>query len=395
MKIATLPLHGKFSILFTCLLLSAQLASAGKHNFNPAADRFTTANQTVATWSEKKLSPLSTTESLAANLYLLQPDNSLILADGFYAQYNDAYHDSVTIEDALKLTNPSENVGLIRYGRTLVLERRPIIKANDTLFLKLWKTTQRSYQIELVTSFATNIGLQAFLVDAYLNTSTALGLATTVKVNFAVNADAASGATNRFKIVFKPAAAPSPLPVTFTDVKAFRQAASVMVKWNVENEINIAKYEVEKSLNGKDFSAVNTTLAAGKNSLTGNYSWADENPANGTSFYRIKSIGTDGSGQYTAIIKVSILQSAASFNVYPNPVTGSKVTLQMDNQPAGIYQLKLINNAGQVIYTNRILINSNSLSQTINPGREMPKGIYHLEVTNADNTVQLKKVVVQ
>jgi hypothetical protein len=238
--------------------------------------------------------------------------------------------------------------------------------------------------------------LQAHLIDSYLNTSTALGIATTIKINFAVNADAASAATNRFKIVFKPvAAASSPLPVTFTDVKASRQAANVTVKWNVENEINITKYEVEKSLNGKDFSVVNTTLAAGKNSLTGKYSWADENPAKTISFYRIKSIGADGSIQYTAVMKVSVIQTAASFAVYPNPVTGNKINLQMENQPTGIYQVNLINIAGQVIYSSRISINSSSLAQAINPDRKMSKGIYHLEITSADNNIQVKKVVVQ
>ncbi|MDB5277205.1 MAG: type sorting protein [Ferruginibacter sp.] len=386
MKTATLP--GKFSIFVTCLLMSALFTFAGTHDINTAGNRSTARN--------KCFSPLGTTESLAANLYLLQPDNSLILADGFYAQYNDAYHDSVTKEDALKLTNPSENVGLTRYGKTLVLERRPIIKANDTLFIKLWKTTQRSYHLELITNFITNIGLQAYLLDAYLNTSTALGLATTIKVNFAVNADAASAATNRFKIVFKPAAAPSPLPVTFTDVKALRQAASVLLKWNVENEINISKYEVERSLNGKDFSVVNTTLAAGKNSLTGSYSWADQTPSGNTSFYRIKSIGTDGSDvQYTSVMKVNMLQNDMSFTVYPNPVTANKINLQLANQPAGVYQVKLIDITGQVLYTSRISVNTNSLSQIIDLERKFPKGIYHLGITSPDNNIQVKRIVVQ
>ena len=84
--------------------------------------------------------PLGLTESIRTTLYLLQPDNSTILADGVYTEYNNLYHDSVTLEDAIKFTNILENIGLVRYGKTLAVERRPIIKANDTLFIKLWKT---------------------------------------------------------------------------------------------------------------------------------------------------------------------------------------------------------------------------------------------------------------
>jgi hypothetical protein len=90
-----------------------------------------------------------------------------------------------------------------------------------------------------------------------------------------------------------------------------------------------------------------------------------------------------------------MLPGAATFTVYPNPATGNKINLQIENQPVGMYQVKLINIAGQVIYTNRVSVNSNSFSLTINPGKEMPKGIYHLQLTSAGNDIQLKRVVVQ
>jgi hypothetical protein len=371
MKTLTLPQQGIFSILFICLL------SPG------------------FTFAGKSFSPLSTTESLAANLYLLQPDNSTILADGFYAQYNDAYHDSVTIEDALKLTNPSENIALIRYGRTLVLERRPIIKANDTLYLKLWKTTQRRYQVELISSFATNVGLQAYLVDSYLNSNTPLAIAGTIKVDFTVNADPASAATNRFKIIFKSAASSSPLPVTFTDVKAFRLGEDVTIRWSVENEINMAKYEVEKSGDAKTFSLLSSRVVKGASNTSASYSCVDESGAKLNTFYRIKSIGNDGSIKYTQVMKISGLQNVSSFTVYPNPIVGNNINYQLNAQASGIYQVKIINIAGQIVYNNKLVANGNGLTQTIHPDKEMKKGIYQMEVRDAQQNVQVKTILVQ
>ena len=368
----------KFFLKYS-FLLSPLLSTAGKPALN----------------SSKNLSPLGLTESIRTSLYLLQPDNSTILADGVYTEYNNLYHDSVTLEDAIKFTNILENIGLLRYGKTLAVERRPIIQANDTLFIKLWKTTQRNYQIELTTNFATNVGLQAFFVDSYLNTSSSLGLAAITKINIAVNADPASSATNRFKIIFKPLASLAPLPVTFTSVKAYRQNSKIAVNWKVENEINMAKYDVERSVDGKDFLLVNTTLVNGTNNISGNYLWLDDSRITGNMFYRIKSVSLSGISKYTAVMKVASMQPGASFTVYPNPVKGNTINLQIENQPTGIYQVKLMNISGQVVYNGKLSVSSNSMSQSLNVGKAMPKGIYQLQVKNADNSTQVKSVMVQ
>ena len=71
--------------------------------------------------------------------------------------------------------------------KLLSVERRPIITANDTLFIKLWKTTQRRYQLELVANMVTNTGLKAFFVDSYLNTSVPVGIEGNTIINFCYN----------------------------------------------------------------------------------------------------------------------------------------------------------------------------------------------------------------
>lgn len=337
--------------------------------------------------------PLGLTESIRTTLYLLQPDNSTIMADGVYTEYNNLYHDSVTLEDAIKFTNILENIGLVRYGKTLAVERRPIIKANDTLFIKLWKTQKRNYQIELITNLSTNVGLEAFFVDSYLNTSTSIGLAATVKINFIVNADAASCATNRFKIIFKPFVAP--LPLVFTLINAYRITEKIAVNFKVENETNRSKYEVERSLNGKDFLLVNPTLVNVANNTSGNYLWIDNNHITGNIFYRIKTVTSKGAIIYSDTVKVSSIQKNPSFMVYPNPLIGSTINLQIQNQQAGIYQVKLMNIFGQVVCTNKLTVSSDNMLLSFNTGKALLKGMYQLEIKNADNLTQVKTVMVQ
>jgi hypothetical protein len=193
----------------------------------------------------------------------------------------------------------------------------------------------------------------------------------------------------------KPAPSFAPLPVTFSAETAIRQGGNVAVKWTVENEINMAGYEVEKSPDAKAFTSVAVKLVSGTNNASGNYSWTDENPSMATVFYRIKSIGTNGSYKYAPVIQVAASQTVGSFSVYPNPVKGNDITVQIQNQLAGTYQVLLINMQGQVAFKNTISLNSSNMSQTISMGKQQPKGIYQLEITGADNIRRMTKLVVQ
>ncbi len=383
-----------FTLLLTAFFLFISLVSfSGEIKNNTAALSFYGNCSSVL---KASTSPLTGTKSLRTNLYLLNDNNSTILADGVLAEYNNLYHDSVYLEDAYKFTNSGENLGLIRYGAVLAIERRPVISTSDTLFFKLWKTTLRNYQFEFVTINLYHPGMQAFLEDAYLGTRTLIALGGTTKMNFSVNTNAASANVNRFRIVYQTTFAAVPLPVAFTSFKGYQQSNIISIDWKVENEINIEKYDVERSLNGTDFIKVNSIAVDGINSAYNSYSWIDDNPFNGINFYRIKSVCRDGSKKNSLIIKVTYGKTGAGYiTIYPNPIEGNMVNLQFTNQPTGIYQVRMINNNGQVVYSGRLHISSGNISQTLFTDKKLAGGIYQLEIKAPNNTVYIRKAIVQ
>jgi hypothetical protein len=332
-----------------------------------------------------------TSQFLRTNLYLLNADNSLILADGIFAEFNDAFSDSVLLEDAPKFSNINENIALVRYNNVLAAERRPIVKNTDTIFLKLWKTTARNYQFEFIpiNLNATEIILQ----DSYLNTNTNLNLATATKINFTIDANAASAATNRFRIVFKISTV---LPVTISSVKAAQVNNNIAVEWKVENEINMLKYEVEKSTSGTVFTSMYSVSVNGSANTNNTYNWLDVNATQGNNFYRIKTFGNNGEIKYSAIVKVTINSSkTSSMKIYPNPVTNNTINLQLANQPKGNYMLKLTNNIGQTIYSTTMQSNSTNSTLSINIPGKLTSGVYNLEVNTPDNKKSTQSVIVK
>jgi len=328
---------------------------------------------------------------LRTNLYLVNTDNSLLLADRLFAEFNDVFSDSVLLEDAPKFSNINENIALVRNNNVLAAERRPVVNSTDTIYFKLWKTTARKYQFEFIP---TNLNVaEIILQDSYLNTSTNLSLIAATRINFTVDANAASAATNRFRIVFKNATV---LPVTISSVKAGQHNNGVTVEWKVANEINMLGYEVEKSTSSTVFTSSYSVKVNGSNNVNNTYNWFDVNATQGNNFYRIKSIGNNGEVIYSAVVKVTINNSkTSSLKIYPNPVTNNTINLQLANQPIGNYLLKLTNNIGQTIYSTNMQINSTYSTLSINIPGKLTSGVYNLEVNTPDNKTSAQTVIVE
>src|SRR5204863_9841016 len=176
---------------------------------------------------------------------------------------------------------------------------------------------------------------------------TAVNMIGTTTYDFTVTSDVNSAAANRFRIVFKPQ---SNLPVTFTSVAANEKNNGVSVEWKVENELNISSYDVEKSVDGRNFTKMFNTVATGQNSGgAAVYNWLDLKSVTGDNFYRIRSISKDGKAAYSKVVKVAVIKGRSGFAVFPNPVSDGIIALQMNNIPAGIYSVRLINNDGQTL----------------------------------------------
>ncbi len=337
--------------------------------------------------------PAAGTGQIITTLNLLNADNSTTLADGVIAEFDNLYDAAIDLDDALKFTNSNENLSIVRDNSTLVAERRPALGFNDTVNFKLTTTTQRAYQFVFDATGLEQPGMMGFLEDSYLGTSTMVNLSGTTTVNFSINAVAASASANRFRIVFKPSM--NVLPLTISNVKAFEKNSNIVVEWKVENELNMVKYDVEKSTDGAAFTGINTINVTGANNAYNTYSSLDVKPVQGNNFYRIKCYDKSGAITYSTIVKIAMGKSESGFSIYPNPVTGNVINLLMNNQPAGLYQLKVTNTIGQVVFMKSIQNNGGNTIEALNTGAKLAAGIYQIEIVGKDNNHNTQKVIVE
>jgi len=223
---------------------------------------------------------------------------------------------------------------------------------------------QQTYQFAFVADNLIQQGLTAILKDTYKNTSTPISLEDTTKINFDVNADAASQGAGRFFIVFQNASA-SPLPVTFISVKASQQTTgnnNVIVQWNVTNQLNIKEYELERSVDGITFFKVATITA--KDGISVQYNLVDSQASIGENFYRILSINSNSSFQYSKIVNLEIGTNPLT-TIYPNPIINNTIGLQLSNMPFGDYRVRFLNIKGQELMKLSISISSSIYNKKI------------------------------
>lgn len=327
---------------------------------------------------------------LRTNLYGVKADASTFLTDGNLIQYNETYSNKIDRLDARKLVNSAENLGIKSGGKELAIERRHGIVESDTVFYNLTGVIAQNYQLEFIASGLTAYGLQGYVEDTYLSTQTLLTMDGVTKVNFAVTSAAGSKAANRFRIVFRQAPLAA-LPVTFILVKAYQKESDIAVEWKVENEKDMQQYEVEKSLDGVRFSKSGALNAV--NTGTQSYQWIDGHATPGTNYYRIRSIDQDGKVNYSTIVKVAVAFAKPSIGIYPNPITDGIIHLQLVNQPAGMYGMKLLNSLGQVIVSKQVGHAGGNATENIKWDYNLAHGVYHLEVTKPGGEVVVIKVM--
>lgn len=114
-----------------------------------------------------------------------------------------------------------------------------------------------------------------------------------------------------------------PLPVTFISFEAKKIAAGIQLTWKVAGEENIARYEVERSTDGSNFTKIGTVNKSGLDT----YNYDDATVVNSALYYRIKNLDNDGKYKYSSIARFINGRSEVVLKAFPQPVKG-QLTIQ-------------------------------------------------------------------
>ncbi|WP_347156440.1 T9SS C-terminal target domain-containing protein [Pontibacter chitinilyticus] len=170
------------------------------------------------------------------------------------------------------------------------------------------------------------------------------------------------------------------LPVELVSFTAKLKADLVELAWQTASEKESDHYDVERSIGNSLFEPIGRVAGKGTTAQVSDYTFTDEQPQPGTSYYRLKQTDTDGSYTYSAVATVVRAATESIVRVYPTmaeqflevdtggqieqqamvldmlgrqvmvqrlPETTSHYTLNVASLRGGTYVLVLLNAAGR------------------------------------------------
>ena len=185
----------------------------------------------------------------------------------------------------------------------------------------------------------------------------------------------------------------SALPVKFGALKAFEDPAGVKIKWTNYTETNILHYTVEHSSDSRTFTTLGKINPSLNNGNAADYFSIDSLPFSGNNFYRIAALETNGNIIYSMIVRINLDKSTPGILVFPNPVQGSQVYLQLTDIPKGVYDIKIINISSQLILKRSLSHDGGSLGIPLGVAGSLKPGLYFIQLYNKEMQLQSKFIM--
>ena len=147
----------------------------------------------------------------------------------------------------------------------------------------------------------------------------------------------------------------------------------MFLSWENNDDTEVRTYEVQRSLNGTDF----TDIAAIASDRSGKYNVTDYTASGNKLYYRIKAVSLNERTTLSPVVFISTSQMS-SFQALPNPVLNQQLSISATGLPKGEYVVKMFNPAGIIQVSKKIVVgNENQFAGTMELP-DLPKGVYIL-----------------
>ncbi|RYE14988.1 MAG: T9SS type A sorting domain-containing protein, partial [Sphingobacteriales bacterium] len=165
------------------------------------------------------------------------------------------------------------------------------------------------------------------------------------------------------------------VPVTLSSFIGFWEGKNAKLKWVTQTESNNRGFEVQRSLDGRDYITIGMVQGYGNSNSVRTYNFEDVQAGSipGYLHYRLKQIDYDGRFTFSNIVLLKN-ENHGIFTIYPNPVKGTMfVKLADPSSAAKKYQL--FNSVGRMIRTGLVTGDVFSID-----AKSLPSGTYLLKL---------------
>lgn len=181
------------------------------------------------------------------------------------------------------------------------------------------------------------------------------------------------------------------LPLTLIHFKGKKQAAGILLDWATASEIQVNRFEIERSNDGSLYEKIGTIQAAGNSNTNKYYSFTDLLPFNTDNYYRLKMVDDDGKYSYSNVVvfKGGQITNMLVDKIKPNPfrdVINIKLALQQPQQ----LTIQLVDMTGRVELSSNYAGKAGVNKIVLNNLGNLSAGVYFIKIITADTLEQQK-----
>lgn len=188
----------------------------------------------------------------------------------------------------------------------------------------------------------------------------------------------------------------NPLPVKLIQFSGKINEGNVLLQWSTASERNNDHFDVERSMDGKQFIKVGEVAGAGNSTSIRYYSFTDpvaEQQPQGNVYYRLKQVDMNQTAEYSSVINVQFVKagSVSITSVAPNPFN-DHITVQFNSGLPGSVVVRLINLQGVEVdhTTAQAVRGDNTVSFRTD---DIAQGMYLLRIENGNQAVTQKVLI--
>ena len=192
----------------------------------------------------------------------------------------------------------------------------------------------------------------------------------------------------------------NPLPIIITEFEAkLISKNNVQLNWITSSEINNNYFEVERSVDGSQFTAIGKVDGNGTTNSISSYQFTDHslssvNREQSTIYYRLKQVDFDGRFDFSKTVSVNINSLQQPISIYPNPSDGNFI-IENDLAQNSNITLSIINLLGEKVWSNFYQLQAGKNSIEVKATTLSP-GIYFLRIEDESRQInEVRKVLLK
>jgi len=176
----------------------------------------------------------------------------------------------------------------------------------------------------------------------------------------------------------------------------FLPTNAVLLNWNTMVEINTAYFTIQRSgdgINFQDMAQVNSKSSDTSTVYQLNYTYIDQVPLPGTSYYRLQITDKDGTTTRSEIVQLSN-DHALGIKIFPTIVQSSNLFVQSD-KPIKNAKLEIFDLSGKKITESNWVELSGNQSVSVTNNSHIARGAYMARLTSNGQPLVNQMIVVQ